>query len=249
METYFNIRYEFDKDKVHEAISQSVNTLGSTYICVASGTILTQVHKNLKYRETINGGLFTICDSSWVPIYLKKIYGIERSQYCGAQIFEDIVKSHKYRMYFLGSSDEILLGLKEKLLEWNPDVRNMTFKELPFANVEDFDYENIASEITADGADIIWIALGAPKQEYFMHRLKPFLNHGVMIAVGAVFGFFSGRTAKRAPEWMVKNHLEFLYRMLQEPKKQIMRNKDILLNLPAIIKEEKAKATKRKTEF
>lgn len=241
METFFNIRYEFDRNKVHQAISQSIHTSGSNYICVASGTILTQVHRNLQYRAAVNGGLFTICDSSWVPIYIKKIYGIERPQYCGAQIFEDIVKSREYRMYYLGSSNDILQGLKEKILEWNPDVKNMTFKELPFASVEDFDYEKIASEITADGADIIWIALGAPKQEYFMQRLKPFLNHGVMIAVGAVFGFFSGRTAKRAPKWMIKNHLEFVYRLLQEPKKQFIRCRDNLIYLPEIIREEKSK--------
>lgn len=241
MEEFFNIRYEFDKNKVHQLIESRLKEPRSDYICVASGTILTQVHRNLKYRNAVNGGLFTICDSSWVPIYLKKIYGIERSQYCGAQIFEDIVKSNKYRMYFLGSSYEILKGLKEKLLEWNPDVRNMTFKELPFARVEDFNYESIASEISGDGAEIIWIALGAPKQEYFMQRLKPFLNHGVMIAVGAVFGFFSGKTAKRAPEWMVKNHIEFVYRLFQEPKKQFLRCKDNLMYLPQIIKEEKAK--------
>lgn len=248
METYFNIRYEFDKDQIHKKIKEQLLTKNCDYICVASGTILTQVHRSLEYREAVNGGLFTICDSSWVPIYLKKIYGIERSQYCGAQIFEDIVKSHKYRMYFLGSSKEILKGLKQNLEKWNPDVNNMTFKELPFANVDEFDYKTIASEIDNDNADIIWIALGAPKQEFFMQRLKPYLNHGVMIAVGAVFGFFSGQTAQRAPKWMVKNHLEFLYRMVQEPKKQIMRNKDILWNLPAIIKEEKVKSNSTKTE-
>ena len=241
METYFNIRYEFDKDKVHEAISQCIIKPGSNYICVASGTILTQVHKNLQYREAVNGGLFTICDSSWVPIYLKKIYGIERSQYCGAKIFEDIVRSRKYRMYFLGSSNDILQGLKKKLIEWNPDVRNMTFKELPFARVEEFDYEKIASAITADKADIIWIALGAPKQEYFMQNLKPFLSHGVMIAVGAVFGFFSGKSAKRAPKWMIKSHLEFVYRLFQEPKKQCIRCRDNLIYLPEIIRQEKVK--------
>lgn len=241
METYFNIRYEFNQGKVLEAISQRLSKPGSDYICVASGTILTQVHKDLQYREAVNGGLFTICDSSWVPIYIKKIYGIERPQYCGAQIFEDIVRSSNYHMYFLGSSEEILQGLKEKLIEWNPDVKKMTFKELPFANVEDFDYETIASDIENDGADIIWIALGAPKQEYFMQKLQPYLNHGVMIAVGAVFGFFSGKIAKRAPKWMVKNHLEFVYRLFQEPKKQFRRCKDNLIYLPQIIRQEKHK--------
>ena len=74
----------------------------------------------------------------------------------------------------------------------------MTFLELPYMSVEEFDYANIAKEIETDEADIIWIALGAPKQEYFMDRLKPHLKRGVMIAVGAVFKFYSGVEARRA---------------------------------------------------
>ena len=68
----------------------------------------------------------------------------------------------------------------------------MTFYELPFCDVEDFDYQNIAQMIEKDKAEIIWIALGAPKQEIFMNRLQPHLRKGVMIAVGAVFKFYSG---------------------------------------------------------
>lgn len=94
----------------------------------------------------------------------------------------------------------------------------MQFIELPYKAVEDFDYEGIAKEIEADGADIIWIALGAPKQEIFMSRLKPFLKHGVMIAVGAAFKFYSGTDEKRAPKWMLKSHMEFVYRIFCDPK-------------------------------
>ena len=89
--------------------------------------------------------------------------------------------------------------------------------------------------IEADHADIVWVALGAPKQEYFMHRLKPHLNHGVMIAVGAAFKFFSGVTAKRAPQWMVDSHLEFIYRLTQEPKKQFNRCYHIVKTLPGLL--------------
>ena len=85
-------------------------------------------------------------------------------------------------------------------------------------SVEEFDYANIAKEIETDEADIIWIALGAPKQEYFMDRLKPHLKRGVMIAVGAVFKFYSGVEARRAPKWIIKWHLEFVYRIFREPR-------------------------------
>lgn len=120
----------------------------------------------------------------------------------------------------MGTSSKILSGLKEHLTKMNPDVESMCFYDLPFRDVQDFDYPAIARMVEEDKADIIWVALGAPKQEIFMNLLKPHLKHGVMIAVGAAFKFYSGVDTKRAPKWMVKHHLEFVHRIFCEPKKQ-----------------------------
>ena len=68
-----------------------------------------------------------------------------------------------------------------------------------------------------------------------MSKLKPYLKHGVMIAVGAAFKFYSGIDVKRAPEWMVKNHLEFVYRIFCEPKKQLKRCGWIVITLPMLL--------------
>lgn len=235
METFFNIRYEFDKNQVHDAIATRLGQTGSDYICVSDGVILNKVCRDLEYRKTINSGMFSICDSSYVPLYLRWIYGIRRKQYCGSQIFKDIVVSRKYRMIFLGTNKKILSGLQTKLNIINPDIINMQFIELPFLSVEDFDYESIAKLIHDDESDIVWIALGAPKQEKFMERLKPYLNHGIMIAVGAAFKFFSGTDVKRAPEWMIKYHVEFIHRIMVEPKKQIKRCLGIVTSLPKLL--------------
>ena len=247
MESYFNIRYEFDKSQVHASISTRLLKPGSDYICVADGVILDNVKKNDTYRKIVNGGLFAICDSSYVPLYLKWLYGIKRRQYCGSEIFRDIVSQGKYRMIFMGASNEILSALKNNLVKLNPRVAKMNFIELPFKNVNEFDYPAIAKTIKEDGADIIWIALGAPKQEYFMANLKPHLNHGIMIAVGAAFKFFSGIDANRAPEWMVKNHLEFVYRIFSEPKKQLNRCWNIITSLPGLLYQESKRKSKLQT--
>ena len=71
-----------------------------------------------------------------------------------------------------------------------------------------------------------------------MANLKPYLSHGVMIAIGATFNFFSGLNIKRAPKWMVKNHMEFIYRIYSEPQKQITRCWGILSTLPALLRGE-----------
>lgn len=238
MERYFNFIYEFDKDQITQTINRKIKATESNYICVADGNILRIVNQDKAYRSIVNNAMFSICDSSWVPIFIKLIYGFRREQYCGAMIFKDIVSSCKYRMFFMGTSQRTLMPLQSNLISMNPAVKDMAFYELPFLNAEDFDYPSIAKQIELDKADIIWVALGAPKQEIFMSKLKPYLKHGIMIGVGAVFKFYSGLDEKRAPSWMIKNHMEFVYRIFSDPKKQLKRCFGIIVTLPRILFEE-----------
>ena len=238
MDRYFNINYEFDREVVHNKIAEQVQRQDKGYICVADGVILNIANRNKSYLEVLDNAMFAICDSSYVPLYLKWLYGLHHKQYCGSQIFKDIISTQRYRMAFLGSSRKVLDGLQQNLSDINPNVGTMLFYELPFRNVDEFDYPAIAKMIKDDDADIIWIALGAPKQEIFMYNLKPYLDKGVMIAVGAAFKFFSGVDVARAPEWMVRNHLEFVYRLSKEPSKQFGRCFNIVRTLPWLLYKE-----------
>lgn len=248
MKTYFRINYEFDHESVHEAIEQRLAQPGSDYICVADGVILNIANRTPQYLKVVNDGMFCICDSSYVPLYIRLIHREKHEQYCGSQIFLDIVGSRRYRMIFLGTQQHILDGLQRNLKKLNPDVENMKFVELPFCDVHDFDYPSIARMIEEDGADIVWVALGAPKQEYFMNLLKPHLSHGVMIAVGAAFKFYSGVGTKRAPQWMIDRHLEFVHRLSTEPKKQMRRCYRIVTTLPGLLYTEWKRKRKGETE-
>ena len=234
MEKFFDIRYEFNKELVWKRIDSQIALGKPDYICVADGVVVNHVQRNPDYRQTVNNGMFAICDSGWVPLYLKWIYGIRRSQYAGPMIFKDVVSQGKHRMIFLGTDQQTLDSLRLELTKLNPSVGNMTFQALPFLPVENFDYPSIAKMIEADEADIIWIALGAPKQDYFMRRLKPYLKHGVMIGVGAAFNFYSG-IEQRAPDWVIRMHLEFVYRIFQSPKKQFVRCMGIITSLPGML--------------
>ncbi len=241
MTQHFNINYEFDRAAIQREIDGQLQKEGARYICVADGNILQMVHKDQEYRRVVNESLFSICDSSWVPLFLKRLYGVQYQQYCGSQIFEDLTRKKQYRQFFIGTSEKVLEGLKTELAKTDPSVSDMTFFAPPFCKVEEFDYAGIAEMINRDNPDIVWVALGAPKQENFMHRLQPYLKRGVMIGVGAVFNFYCGleNAPKRAPQWMVKSHLEFVYRIFSEPKKQLKRCKDILTTLPKIYQEER----------
>lgn len=240
-EQYFNIRYEFDARKVLDTIGRLTAESRAAYICVADGNILSRVHEDLEYRKVVDGAEFSICDSSWVPLYLRRLYGIRRSQYCGSAIFADITEMRRYRMMFLGSSKDVLDALRERMTEVDPAIAGMSFVELPFCSADGFDYESIAAMVNADAPDIIWLSLGAPKQEQFASRLVPLLDRGVVIPVGAVFNFRSGLGINRAPDWMVRCHLEFVYRIFTEPRKQISRCRMILRTLPSIYREETSK--------
>ena len=238
MENYFNIRYEFDKHAVLRAIDEALLLRNPEYICVSDGVILTTVNRDLNYRKVVDGAMFSICDSGYVPLYLRWIYGIERRQYCGSEIFMDIIRMKRYRMAFLGTTQPTLDGLKQHLSEVDPRINDMWFYSLPYKKVDEFDYPAIAEMLDRDGAEIIWVALGAPKQEIFMSKLKPYLKHGVMIAVGAAFKFYSGTDVSRAPHWMVRVHLEFVYRIYCEPKKQLNRCLMIVESLPKLLYQE-----------
>ncbi|MDD6401353.1 MAG: WecB/TagA/CpsF family glycosyltransferase, partial [Lachnospiraceae bacterium] len=81
--------------------------------------------------------------------------------------------------------------------------------------------EQIIKDINEANPDFIWVGLGAPKQEIWMAAHENKVN-GLMIGVGAAFDYESGNI-KRAPKWMQKLNLEWLYRLLQDPKRLLPR--------------------------
>ena len=239
LEKYFNVRYEFDRQVVLDTIDRFVEDGKKGYICVADGVTLATSQNYPLLRDVLENSVLNTCDSGWVPVYLKWIYGIKRDQYSGTNLFKDIVAKKKYNMLFLGASNAILKPLRESLSKEDERIAGMFFMALPFRSVDAFDYEKIAARINEESPDIIWISLGMPKQEIFMYNLLPKINQGILIGVGAAFKYASGIPAqKRSPDWLVKCKLEWLYRILKEPKKQLGRCWLIIKTVPGILKEE-----------
>lgn len=243
MEKYFNVYIEFDKQKVDTIIQNAIKQNKKGYVCSVESNNLTIANTNQRFLSVVNEALVNICDGSNLAWLLSRIHKAPLKSYIGADLFENYVKSCCYNQYFLGNTREVLDGLKDNLSKIDPKIRNMKFKELPFKKVEDFDYEGIADEINKISPDIIWVSLGAPKQEEFMNLLQPYLNRGVMFGFGAIFNFNAGEVShvKRAPEWMRKFRLEWFYRAFEEPKKNIPRYYRFIKILPKLISEEKTK--------
>jgi N-acetylglucosaminyldiphosphoundecaprenol N-acetyl-beta-D-mannosaminyltransferase len=239
MNKYFNVNLEFDKQVVDSIIEDAIVTGKKGYVCSVESNNLTVANKNKAFGDVVNNALVNICDGSMLALILGKIHGKELKSYIGADLFIEYIQKKKYRQYFLGNTAEVLAGLKANMAKIDPRIENMTFSELPFRKVEDFDYPAIADQINKDNPDIIWVSLGAPKQEFFMSMLLPYLNRGVMFGFGAIFNFNAGAgQVKRAPLWMRKLKMEWLYRATEEPKKNIPRYWNFIKILPSLIARE-----------
>lgn len=236
MKKYFDIKYEFDKQVVLDTIDRYVEHGKKGYVCVADGVTLSMSQQHRQLKSVLEQSILNICDSGWVPFYIKRIYHVCLEQYSGTELFEDIIARKKYKMMFLGTSNAVLKPLREQLSGMDERILDMPFVALPFRNVEEFDYKRIAAQVNEENPDIIWVSLGMPKQEIFMYNLLPEIHQGILIGVGAVFKFKSGLSGhKRAPRWMVKCRLEWLYRIFSEPRKQFGRCWLIITTTPGII--------------
>lgn len=240
--TYFNVKIEFDKDKLDRTIFKAIEDGTVGYSCSVESNNLTVANKNPEFLKVLNGALVNNCDGSVLAKILGMIHHEPLESYIGADIFIKYVRMCKFKQFFLGNTPEVLAGLKENLSKIDPRIKGMRFETLPFRKVDEFDYQGIADMINAENPDIIWVSLGAPKQEMFMSRLQPYLKRGVMFGYGAIFNFNAGvGGVKRAPQWMLNRRLEWLHRALEQPKKNIPRYWNFVKILPKLIMEERRK--------
>lgn len=128
-----------------------------------------------------------------------------------------VAAESEIKVFFYGSTDKVLEQLKKKLLEQYPEIQIVGTYSPPFRALSPEEDEEVVHRINASGAQIVFIGLGAPKQDEFgfEHRNR---IHGVQVCVGAAFDFIA-ETKSVAPSWMQRNGLEWLYRLTQEPKR------------------------------
>jgi len=235
LEKYFDIYIEFNRSIVVDTILDTISKGEKGFVCVIDGNVLTTSFKNENYKTIINNGLVNICDGSSIAMIAGFIHKKKFSTFTGPEIFEMLIKNN-CKQYLLGNTDANLKLIKNRFSSLGYRMENFIFKSLPFKSVNDFDYETIANEINEFAPSIIWISLGDPKQEIFITKLIPFLNKGVLFAIGAAFNLFLGdKSNKRAPIWMRKLHLEWVFRVLLEPNRVGKRALSYLASLPKLI--------------
>ena len=198
--------------------------LGGKYICFSNVHTTVMAHDDPAYREVLNSSAYTFPDGGPVA---GQIYGKgfpEAERMAGPDFMEDMFRMTMEtgtKHFFYGSSEKTIAELKKKLKENYPFLQIAGMYSPPFREMTEEEDAEAVKMINDSGADLVWIGLGAPKQERWMRAHEGKIK-GVMLGVGAGFDFHAG-TIDRAPVFIQSIGLEWLYRMFQDPGRLVKR--------------------------
>lgn len=145
---------------------------------------------------------------------------------------------HKgWKVFFLGGTEQSVAAAAEKTRAKHPQIRLVGAYSPPFKSLLEMDHADILRRIREVKPDILLVAFGCPKQEKWINMNYREAGVPFMIGVGATIDFLAG-TFKRAPVWMQKTGTEWIFRMLQEPKRLVSRyGKDLRVFAFAILRQ------------
>lgn len=205
-------------------IDKNLDKLKGKYICVSNVHTTVMSYEDKTYKNIQNDAALRLADGGPLSLVSRKKGFKDAQRVTGPDLMEEIFKlSEKkgYKHYFYGSTKETLNSLKKNLNIRYPKLKVMGMYSPPFRQIKEEEDEEIIFNINNSNADFVWIGLGAPKQEIWMKNHENKIN-GLMIGVGAGFNYCAGNL-KRAPRWMQRLNLEWLYRLLQDPKRLFKR--------------------------
>ncbi|WP_051479033.1 WecB/TagA/CpsF family glycosyltransferase [Arthrobacter sp. H5] len=157
------------------------------------------------------------------PLYwIGRFVGKNRQFYQvrGPQFFLDTFdygRKYNLRHFLLGSTPDVLEKLETNLKALYPAIKLVGSESPPFHPITPAELKRQDIRISESGAHIVWVGLGTPKQDFEAYRISQSLPV-VAIAIGAAFDFTAG-TIREAPSWMKKIGLEWMFRLLSEPKR------------------------------
>ncbi|MGN0326806.1 MAG: WecB/TagA/CpsF family glycosyltransferase [Lachnospiraceae bacterium] len=221
------------EEAVDDVLKEKENLSGQ-YISFANAHTTVMAHENREFHEVQKGAFYVMPDGRPLSKLLRMRGYQQAGQIAGPDFMERMMEATKHgevSHYFYGGSEETIRALEKKLRERYPELSIAGMESPPFRPLTEAEEQEMTDRINDSGADFIWIGLGAPKQECFMAAHRGIFG-GVMFGVGAAFDFHA-ETVKRAPVWMQKCYLEWLYRLMQEPgrlwKRYVVTNTKFLL--------------------
>lgn len=238
MKIYNNL-YKKTKKECYSLIEKKLMNKEKTFIITANPETYMISNKDSELKEIISNsdnivvpdGIAVVKTANYLGYNIKeRITGIELSQY-----LLEVANKNKYKVYLFGSTDEVITRLK-KLIE--KEYANIKLVGATNGYVEDKD--SVMNNIKELSPDILMVALGIPLQEKIINKHIKDFKKGVFIGVGGSFDVISG-IKKRAPRIFIKFNLEWLYRILKEPKRIIKFIKYNITFVLIILKEKTKK--------
>lgn len=203
-------------DELKKFIIDDIKCNKKSFIVAINPEKILKAKDNIELKKLLNRATYQIPDGVGV-IYASKIRkGSIKSRITGIDSMEMICKlsnDEGYKIFMYGAKKDTVLKAKEVLEKKYPNI-----KIVGYMDGYEKDDNKIVSVINKSKADIIFVALGSPKQEEWIKNHMDKLNVKIFQGVGGSFDVISGNI-KRAPKWMRKSGLEWLYRLIKEPKR------------------------------
>ncbi|WP_024787498.1 WecB/TagA/CpsF family glycosyltransferase [Lebetimonas sp. JH369] len=191
----------------------------SSYVCVTNVHMLIEAYLDKKFKEVVDNADIVIPDGMPIAKAIKYIYGIDQDRIAGMDLMPDLIRECaklKKKIFLYGSTREFLEKIEKKAKNKYPNIQIKSYSP-PFRKLNDNEKNNIIKMINDYNPDFVFVALGCPKQEKWMAEHKNKIK-SCMIGFGGAFEVYAG-VKKRAPNWMQKYSLEWLYRLIQDPKR------------------------------
>ena len=195
------------QSRIAEAVKQGRNS----YICVSNPRTVTYATKHEDYRRVMEESFMNLPDAEPM-LWAAKLWGLKDVQRTmGPILFKEMLSNPKsgLKHFLLGDTDETLERITIKFTE-EANANIVGSYSPPFCSLDEYDYEGIARMINDSGADLVWVSMRAPKQDFFATRISPYLDKKICIGVGAAFRFNLGEY-KMAPPIIKKLGLMGLY--------------------------------------
>lgn len=197
-------------DDAIQKIIQAVEGNKTTYICVSNPRTVKIATQNIEYQKIMNESFMNLPDAEPM-VWAAQLWGLKDVQRTmGPQLFARMIldSQNGLKHFLLGDTQETLDTVIELTKSKNQNIVGAISP--PFCDLDNYDYKGFADKINESKADIVWLALRAPKQDFFAVKLLPYLDKKICIGVGAAFRFFIGEY-KLAPFIIRKLGLMGLY--------------------------------------
>lgn len=192
------------------------------YVCFANVHMVIEAYKNRNFTKQVNNAMLVLPDGMPIINTLRSIYGEQQERIAGMDVMPDLIRLaevHDLKIFFFGTSNDLLEKIRFKTEKDFPRVKIAGLFAPPFEkSINDEGYIKLINE---SKANLVFIALGCPKQEKWMAENSSKLN-AILLGVGGAFPIYAG-TTKRAPKWLRDLSLEWLFRLGQEPSRLFKR--------------------------